>query len=349
MSNIKERTRELLAALNMGHEEFQDRCGLGGGFVSRISTMTRKASFDKIKAAFPQVNINWLLTGKGEMFGEEPKSDNSSIGARLHQFALYLGMNDRQFERAASLSNGYLNKASNTVTPKTRLLLTNKFPTLNIEWLLTGSGNMIAQQQTMPTTSPKDRLRYYIGELGIGESRFLAHCGISAKRVDALSILSDELMASIKVAYPDLNPDWVLTGNGSMCQRGVIHSTAVPFVTKNTRKQYAMRHSDNAFIEALPPLSFDDGQIAFEVTESFCDYKAGDIVVCKETPKGALLAYGNGKDCVIVMPDDIVMGRVEQWDMQDLLLTIYNNNNQKIDLSKVGKTFIIEWVIRKRV
>lgn len=365
MDDIKTRTRELLVALGMGHEEFQDRCGLGGGFVSRISTMTRKASFEKIKKAFPQVNINWLITGKGEMFGKEPEADKDNIGARLHKFAASLGMNDRQFERAANLSNGYLNKASDTITPATRLNLSNKFPFLNIEWLLTGVGGMVSVSGSVAATvSAKDRLRHYVSTLGIGECRFLARCGMKVKTIDTLPrMIPDGILHQIGSAYPTLNIDWVITGSGRMerkpkpAQRCVMY---IPIVRKDTQAEYVMRHTDADFIQGLPtiPMPPADGvSIAFEVSGNDMDdgtsgaYLDGDVIVCSEVARGALLAGETDNIQAFVTPGGVLLRSLVGCDTSALTVTLHalcGSDDTVLGLAEVGKVFAVRWVIRKK-
>lgn len=219
---IKDRAVKLLRELDMSQPAFQEACGLGGGFISRISLMTRKANFDKIKKAFPQVNINWLLTGNGEMFCDEPSEIRETINERLIRFAESNGMNARQFERHVGLANGYLNKPSESITKKVRLLLHDKFPTLNLNWLLTGEGEMTSESSET-FSSAHDRLKLLVKRLGIGESFFLAHCGLSAKSINTLpKVLPEDIINSIAKAYPNLNISWVLREDGEMLDNNII-------------------------------------------------------------------------------------------------------------------------------
>lgn len=367
---IKDRMTALLRELGLTHGEFQDQCGLGGGFVSRISPMTRKTSFDKIREAFPQVNVNWLITGKGEMFGDEPVVDGLTVGERLHIFALSQGMNDRQFERAADLANGYLTKASDAITPKMRLQLSDKFPFLNLDWLVTGAGNMLsASGSVAASVSAKDRLRHYISSLGIGESRFLARCGLSAKRVDALPrMIPDDILTQIGNAYPTLNIEWLVSGKGNMERKPHIASDtdmpAIPFVPSDMQGEYAMRHSDRVFVASLPslPLNTMDGGcfVGFEVTEHAMDdgssssLLCGDTVVCREIPMGEMLASAasyEGRSFALVTKYGILIRSVRECDTISLTVTLHPSNTEYKDdtlgVTDIGKVFVVEWVLRK--
>lgn len=64
---IKDRMVEFLAHLGMGQNKFEKSVGLSTGFVSNIGDSIRRKSLDKILAVYPELNVNWLLTGEGKM------------------------------------------------------------------------------------------------------------------------------------------------------------------------------------------------------------------------------------------------------------------------------------------
>ena len=55
--------------------DFCRKTDLGRGLVDKLSTGDNQPRFDtlvKIKEAFPEVNMNWLITGRGEILNEVP-------------------------------------------------------------------------------------------------------------------------------------------------------------------------------------------------------------------------------------------------------------------------------------
>ena len=55
--------------------DFCRKTDLGRGLVDKLSTGDNRPRFDtlvKIKEAFPEVNMNWLITGRGEILNEVP-------------------------------------------------------------------------------------------------------------------------------------------------------------------------------------------------------------------------------------------------------------------------------------
>jgi hypothetical protein len=65
---MKKRITEFLAYLEIGQAKFEERVGLSRGFVNKMGddNITIK-TLDKIKVAYPELSIDWLVYGEGEM------------------------------------------------------------------------------------------------------------------------------------------------------------------------------------------------------------------------------------------------------------------------------------------
>ena len=58
---------------DMGQTRFEDYCGLAHGTISAIKAAGPSASaVTKISTACPELNLNWLFRGEGEMVLVEP-------------------------------------------------------------------------------------------------------------------------------------------------------------------------------------------------------------------------------------------------------------------------------------
>ena len=63
----------------------------------------------------------------------------------------------------------------------------------------------------------KERIRLYIGHLGISERQFCLSIGVSPAYVGNISrSISQEKMLRISKQYPELNIGWLATGEGAM-------------------------------------------------------------------------------------------------------------------------------------
>ena len=73
---VKERVVMFLKANRISQREFAENCGLGSTFVSNIVNSIQPKTLEKIKKAYPQLNVAWVLTGEGEMIRPEYQSEN---------------------------------------------------------------------------------------------------------------------------------------------------------------------------------------------------------------------------------------------------------------------------------
>jgi phage repressor protein C with HTH and peptisase S24 domain/DNA-binding XRE family transcriptional regulator len=123
----------------------------------------------------------------------------------------------------ANIENGKYNFSTNLAN---RII--DKFPQFNYDWLRTGEGEML--QTIYPThlksLAPNDkigsndirkRLLFFLNYLKIGQFKFENNVGLSRGFMNKMrdNMRIDTLNKIIK-AYPELNKEWLLTGNGEM-------------------------------------------------------------------------------------------------------------------------------------
>ena len=71
---VKERIKLFLQYLNIGQNKFEAKVGWSNGYINN----TKNISADKLSYVvneYPQLNLNWLITGKGEMIDPSVLSD----------------------------------------------------------------------------------------------------------------------------------------------------------------------------------------------------------------------------------------------------------------------------------
>ena len=77
---MKNRIRELMEMDGLNATEFSKKVKINSSVVSNILNAKNQPSFDviqKIIAAYPEVDIAWLMTGHGDLFGEESSESAS--------------------------------------------------------------------------------------------------------------------------------------------------------------------------------------------------------------------------------------------------------------------------------
>ncbi len=75
---MKERLLIFLAHLGIGQKKFEQIVGLSNGFVNQVGDNIRQSSLAKIVGHYPELNINWLKTGEGDMLKTGPTPTNTA-------------------------------------------------------------------------------------------------------------------------------------------------------------------------------------------------------------------------------------------------------------------------------
>lgn len=68
---------------------------------------------------------------------------------RLFSFIDVIGYSVREFERALGVSNGTIRHLNDNLSANVKAKVSAKFPQLNQEWLLTGSGDMLSRHNNI--------------------------------------------------------------------------------------------------------------------------------------------------------------------------------------------------------
>lgn len=84
---MDQRLQQLLLAENISQSQFADKIGVARASVSHILSGRNKPGFDFIEnlsRAYPTVNLEWIITGKGKMYKERnlphiPEEDSPSL------------------------------------------------------------------------------------------------------------------------------------------------------------------------------------------------------------------------------------------------------------------------------
>ena len=66
-STVKDRLKQYLSAKHISMAEFGRRIGVSGAYVTSMRKSIQPEKVEKIKSEFPDLNIDWLLTGDGVM------------------------------------------------------------------------------------------------------------------------------------------------------------------------------------------------------------------------------------------------------------------------------------------
>lgn len=65
--SVKANLEAFIAYEGLCNKRFEEMCGLGNGFVSKVGETIRAESINLISKAFPNLNTDWLVHGRGDM------------------------------------------------------------------------------------------------------------------------------------------------------------------------------------------------------------------------------------------------------------------------------------------
>lgn len=349
-NTTKERMKEVLMVIGMTAQDFEIRCGLAHGFVQRITRVITKKTRAKIKAEFPNINIDYVAFGSGEMFITENETPET-MKDRIRQFMETMDIKKKEFTQKTGISESFISNMSDNIRESSLERILRAYPKLNPEWLEYGKGEMLREESEIPVSDTiQDRIDELIGFLGITTIAFKSQTGIKHNIGNITKKTADKIVRR----YPFVNPLWLMHGTGEMIAQNRDSTPSAPLISQRTYSGYLAGYGDENYLNSLKRIPYPAGKdtegniIAVEVAgDSMEDvYKDGDIVIAREIypTENATLPY-HKYDFVIVHKEGILIKRVIKHDTRRGTLTIHSMNGRygdaEISMSEVLKVFII--------
>lgn len=66
-SDVKTRLRQFISYLNKSEREFCASIGASAAFVQNLGASIKRQKLEAINAAYPRLNLDWLISGRGDM------------------------------------------------------------------------------------------------------------------------------------------------------------------------------------------------------------------------------------------------------------------------------------------
>ena len=229
----------------------------------------------------------------------------------------------------------------------------------------------------MQNISPiKEKILKYIESIGISKYQFYQNTGITRGVLDKESGISEENVAKFIAYYPDINTDWLLTGNGEMLKSAphtfwrsdeeikkqetsiksyVKQEQAVPelyLIPIEAMAGYGegsvevMEHEGEAF--KVPTFRGAEFLISVKGSSMYPKYSSGDIVACKKIPLNDLFFQWN-KVYVLDTIQGAIIKRIKRGSDENHILLISENPNYdsfELPLSSINAVSIVMGVIR---
>ena len=107
METLKERLEYFLKSKRIRKAEFGRSIGVSAAFVTSIRKSIQPDKIEAIKAAYPDLNITWLLTGEGDMMvsdvGAAPMEASPAYGGQMLQGGPAAGFSQERAEVVGSV------------------------------------------------------------------------------------------------------------------------------------------------------------------------------------------------------------------------------------------------------
>lgn len=126
---IKDRLYAFITFKNLKVSRFEKACGLSNGFFSKIGGSINDGSLMLISNAFPELNIEWLRTGEGEMLmngaGREPTWDDTGMLSMIRMMGDFIQLGKKNAD--ANLMNAEANRLNAQNLERLITLLESKY------------------------------------------------------------------------------------------------------------------------------------------------------------------------------------------------------------------------------
>jgi len=225
--------------------------------------------------------------------------------------------------------------------------------------------------------SVKERLKKFIKEKGINASEFGRIIGVSPSFISSMRVsIQPDKIESIALKFPELNIQWLLTGEGDMLKADNKNEAIlitnpniimVPLVSQYAYAGYLSGFTDPEYVEALPkvPMYVDHElkgtYVVFEVRGDSMEEESrdgifeGDRLYCRLI-KNDLWKYKlhiKQWDFVIVhKTEGVLIKRITDHNVETGNITIHSLNPQYPDkvlnLNEVAQLFNVVEITRGR-
>lgn len=211
-------------------------------------------------------------------------------------------------------------------------------------------------------STQKERILQFIDYKGISKNKFYIETGISNGVLDKKSGLSMETIEKFYSTYPEINPEWLLTGKGNMFKEQNDLPMAIP--TYNPDEEIPLIPSEAmggvasgeiSILEldceryVIPMFKGADFLIPVKGSSMIPKYNSGDIVACKKVPMQDIFFQWN-KVYVLDTNQGAIIKRVAKSEEKDCIKIVSENPNYEpfdLHLSQIYSIAIVIGVVRQ--
>lgn len=126
--NIKGRFLEFISYKQLSKRKFQESIGVSNSYIQNISNGIGAEVLQRIKASYPELNTDWLMTGEGDMLkpiqNVSEISNSTIVGANVNGNGNNISNNDaNNISGMIELQKGYQDMMRKSQEQIDRLLI----------------------------------------------------------------------------------------------------------------------------------------------------------------------------------------------------------------------------------
>jgi phage repressor protein C with HTH and peptisase S24 domain len=146
---MKNRLLEFLKYLGIGQTKFEEKVGLSRGLINKIGEGISSATIFKISKVYPELNPEWLISGKGGMLKEnyDIKIKDHGVSDRFLAAIEMLGLTgyglSKEIPEITPSKLSHIRKGRNEPSKPILAAFLKKYDQINPVWLYTGEGEPI--------------------------------------------------------------------------------------------------------------------------------------------------------------------------------------------------------------
>lgn len=213
-------------------------------------------------------------------------------------------------------------------------------------------------------STQKERVLQFIDYKGISKNKFYIETGISNGVLDKKSGLSMETVEKFYSTYPEINPEWLLTGKGEMLKSETSH----PIPVKNYDKDGIPVLPFDAFAgigEEATGVNFDtieeryviplfdgmkvDFMISVRGSSMYPKYNSGDVVACRLIQE-LLFVQWNKVYVLDTVSQGVIIKRLKKSEKEGSVICKSDNESYdpfEIPMSDIRNMALVVGVIRQ--
>ena len=216
----------------------------------------------------------------------------------------------------------------------------------------------------MKISIQKEKILQFINYKGISKNKFYIKTGISNGVLDKKSSLSMNTVEKIYSAYPEINPEWLITGKGEMLkptpinelnESAVIYKKirtipliSIEAVVRISTDPVNIIEQDIIANYSIPNFINADFMICIKGPSMSPKYNSGDIVACRIINQGTFIQW-NKVHVIATKEQGVLIKRLKKGEDNNFLLAISDNKNYdsfEIPKDEILNIALITGVIR---